>query len=181
MQPLMDEDFVARHRRGVPGISDRDVRMALAVVFELSCDARTRREPIRVSAQNDVVVLAGTVRSWEVREAAAVAARASVRAADFCNLLRVAGDAFHGPPADNFDRLVAGVESRKEHGASLGLGRFARFALVLAFAAWLLLPSLIILVGVPVMPALLTVLAITAVAAMTRLFRSPEPGVGPLR
>lgn len=28
-------DVPRMHRRGVPGISDRDVRMALAVVFEL--------------------------------------------------------------------------------------------------------------------------------------------------
>ncbi|MEU4245757.1 BON domain-containing protein [Actinoplanes sp. NPDC026619] len=174
MQPLIDEHFAANWRRA-SGVSDSDVRLALAVVFELSCDPRTRREPIRVSAQNGVVILAGSVGSWQTRRAAAHAARAAVGVCDFCNVIQVATDARVVRPRDDFDQLAAGMDLAPRD------GRAARFVVAaVVMVSWLLQPWLVV-VGVPLIPALLTVLAITAAAVMTQLFRSPPAGMPPIR
>ncbi|GIF01234.1 hypothetical protein [Paractinoplanes rishiriensis] len=71
MQPLPDGHFVAKVRGRDSSVRESDYQLALAVVLELMQDARTRREPVRVSAQNDVVILTGTVGSWDARPPAA--------------------------------------------------------------------------------------------------------------
>jgi len=170
MQPIMDEDFVAMHRRR-SGVSDRDLRMAMAVVIELSSDMSTQQEPVRVSAQNGVVILAGTVSSQRAREAATAAARNAVQAREVCNALQVTDDAAGRPLADEFGQIVAAADLAGVAMPTLGRGRRRHLRLSdgVTLMAWLATPWLVAVVGIPVVPAVVAALAITAAALMTRL------------
>jgi hypothetical protein len=59
--------------------------------------------------ENNVVMLAGTVGSWQVRATAGDLARRTAGAFDLCNALRVDGDAPDRRQVDAFTELVASV------------------------------------------------------------------------
>ncbi|MCU7730306.1 BON domain-containing protein [Actinoplanes sp. KI2] len=109
MQPVPDDNFFAHRRAGSSADADRDRRLALAVVRSLAADFRTNREAVRVAAQNKVVLLHGTVRSWHVRRTAGELARRTRGTFDVCNALSVSPDAVDERPADAFVELVAEV------------------------------------------------------------------------
>lgn len=173
MQPLPDDDFYAQHGDWPSGLGDRDGRLALAAVLDLTDDHRTRCEPIRVSAQNDVVILTGIVSSQESRAAAGAVARHTPGVRDLCNALRVAGNPDAFPEADRFDELTASVASppRRRPAARprSGQGRPRPAAVVLAAAAWCGLPLAVFAVHLPAMPVLLVTLALTIAAVSLQL------------
>lgn len=167
MQPLPDGHFVARVRGGDSSVRESDYRLALAVVLELMQDARTRREPVRVSAQNDVVILTGTVGSWDARRAAGSAARRAIGGPDVCNAVKVDAEAPDPAPADDF-RAVVGAEVRSP--ASERNRSAAAMAVVVGL--WLVLPWLVTATAIPAVPAVLAAVFCTGAALITRYVRS---------
>ncbi|MEV6842804.1 BON domain-containing protein [Actinoplanes sp. NPDC051411] len=164
MQPLPDDDFSTQHDGWPCNLEDRDARLVLAAVLDLTDDARTRHEPVRVSAQNDVVILLGTVASWEARDAAAAVARGTPGARDLCNALRVADDAGDRADVDEFDRLVATMDrplAEDEMPARPLRGRRDRWTVPVTASAWGALPLAIGAGHLPALPVLLVVLAVT--------------------
>ena len=167
MQPLPDRNFIDRRRSAGAHVSDRDVWMVLTVVQELTRDPRTRREPVRVSAQNDVVILTGTVGSWATRAAAASVARRAVEAGDFCDAMGVACGAPDVGTPDPFDRLVGGLRAR----GPARLVRTSSVEFVLIAAPWLVLPWLVVAGVVPVVPAVVAGLTVAVTAATAHFLR----------
>jgi hypothetical protein len=169
--PLPDEDFFAHCRGGAPAAVYRDRRLALAVVRALTNDVRTRREAVRVAAQNDVVLLAGTVGSWQTRDTAAELARCTAGAFDLCNSLRVDPDAVDRRRADPFTELIASVpEPRtpiKFRRCRFRAARFGGALLVGLLLLWLIL-LVAMAAGLPVLPLLVAGLAATVAAAAFR-------------
>jgi hypothetical protein len=169
--PRPDEDFFAHRRSGPPAVVDRDRRLALAVVRTLNDDIRTRREGVRVAAQNNVVFLNGTVGSWEVRDTAAALARRTPGAFDLCNALHVDGDAPDLRRADPFAELVASVpEPRPPWAVSrrwIGAGRSGRVMLCVLLLVWLTL-LVGMAEGLPALPVLIAGLVATVVTAGLR-------------
>ena len=171
MHPRPDEDFFAHRRGGPPAVVDRDRRLALAVVRTLTADVRTSHEGVRVAAQNNVVMLTGTVGSWRVRDTAGALARRTPGAFDLCNALRVDGDALDRRRADAFTDLVASVpEPRAPRAVSrcwLRAGRSGRVMFCLMPAVWLAV-VLGIAGGLPMLPLVIAGLVVTVVVAALR-------------
>lgn len=173
MQPLPDKEFIARRRSGDSCISDRDVQLAFAALRALCWDPRTRHEPVRVSAQNDIIILTGTVGSWSARQAAGSVARQTVGAGDFCDAMCVDVDAADDPPVDDFDRLIGTIDPRW-----LALGspqaRSARMqpapsGMTVQLVPWFVLPWLVVASVVPA--SLLIGLVIAVAALLAGIFR----------
>ncbi|SNY25498.1 BON domain-containing protein [Paractinoplanes atraurantiacus] len=167
MQPLPDDEFLAQHRRRDPVVASDEVRAALAVVLGLNGDERTSHEPIRVSVQNGVVVLDGTVSSWAARERAADLVRTTVAGLDICNALRVRADPRARRSQDEFDTIVAGLTPSSSNAA--GLRRVARAIMAapgvsatIVFS--LALPWYLLVTGWAGVPMMAAILAVTAIA-----------------
>ena len=73
-----------------PAHHDEDARLAAIAAQRLSTDWTTRRQPITVTVQNRVVILAGTIADLETRQVAGELAWDIPGVADVCNTLRVA-------------------------------------------------------------------------------------------
>lgn len=175
MQPLPDREFIARRRSGDAGISDRDFQLAFAAVRALCWDPRTRHEPVRVSAQNDIIILTGTVRSWGARQAAGSVARQTEGADDFCDAMSVDAEAADSPPLDEFDRLIRAFGLRRPAAESSqpGSGRLRAVPVELAvpLVSWLVLPWLVVAAVLPVIAALLIGLVVTVACLLVGIFR----------
>ncbi|MBM2615087.1 BON domain-containing protein [Actinoplanes sp. LDG1-06] len=178
MQPLPDDEFLAAQRRRDPVTVSRETRLVLAAVLGLAGDDRTRHEPIRVSAQNDVVLLAGAVRSWSARTTAAEVVRSLPGAQDVCNTLVVPPGAA-APRGDGFDEIVAGLRPstrerwrnrRSRAGSTLAARRTGAGPVVFAalIVLWLALPVVTVVFDLPALPALLIALAGTAATVSVR-------------
>ncbi|MCN0177156.1 BON domain-containing protein [Salinispora arenicola] len=72
-----------------PAPHDEDARLAAVTAQRLSTDWTTRRQPITVTVQNRVVILAGTTADLETRQVAGELAWDVPGVADVCNTLRV--------------------------------------------------------------------------------------------
>ncbi|MCO8277648.1 BON domain-containing protein [Actinoplanes sp. TRM 88003] len=166
VQPLPDDAFLAQQRRRDPVTASRETRLALAAVCGLAEDHRTRHEPIRVSVQNDVVVLAGVVRSSTVRVTAGAVARSVPGARDVCNTL-VAPP----PAADAFEAIVAELRGestdspRNRSDEQEPVGPFTFMSLI---ALWLALPVTTVALGVSSVTALVITLAGTVIVLPVR-------------
>jgi len=173
VQPLPDDDFYAIHGDWSSGLNDREAQLVVATVLDLTEDSRTRHEPVRVSAQNDVVILSGTVASWAARDAATTIAQRTPGVRDLCNTLRVAGDARDGADADPFDRLTAPMASPSEPvlapAGRPSRGRTYLLAITLTAAAWCALPIAVLGAHLPALPVLLVVLAVSVLAVSLQL------------
>ncbi|WP_164842701.1 BON domain-containing protein [Actinoplanes solisilvae] len=138
------------------------------MIVELNADERTRHEPIRVSVQNDVVMLAGRVRTPAARDAAAGIVRAIPAANDVCVALSVRTRALARHDRDDFVQIVAGLEPpaprrRRRPSRMLALVNVAVLILV-----WLVLPVLTVIVGLPALPMLIAALMVTTGVIYTR-------------
>jgi BON domain-containing protein len=180
VQPLPDDDFCAEHGSWSSGLSSRDARLVLAAVLDLTDDARTRHEPVRVSAQNDVVILTGTVGSWAARQAAATVARETPGAQDLCNVLRVANDAADASESDQFESLVAPIACPSAPSIAAlprpPRSRPSRLAVLLTISAWCTLP-LVTIVHLPAVPISLAVSAVTLAMVSPRGSSGRRAGV----
>ncbi|GIF01250.1 BON domain-containing protein [Paractinoplanes rishiriensis] len=162
MQPLPDDEFITAQRRRDPVVATPELQFALSVVLELIADERTRCEPIRVSVQNDVVVLTGVLRSWAAVDAAADLVRSLPGERDLCNALRGPGKRKDGHSADDFEQIVGRllnvspppVRSRRPYPRWL--------VLVMLVLLWLVAPVSAVLVGLPAVPLALTAVAVSA-------------------
>ncbi|MEU4245749.1 BON domain-containing protein [Actinoplanes sp. NPDC026619] len=163
MQPLPDDEFLAQHRRHDPVVTSADVNTALVVVLELNAHDRTSCEAIRVSVQNNVVVLEGSVQSWAAHDTAADIVRAVAGDFDVCNALRVRAEDGASAARDEFDAIVEGPASR-----AAATRRKVPFPAVFSPRTWpLLLPCLalpwfLLLTGWSGLPMVVAVLAVTA-------------------
>ncbi|WP_018219436.1 BON domain-containing protein [Salinispora pacifica] len=73
-----------------PAHHDEDTRLAEIAAQRLRTDWTTRRQQITVTAQNRVIILAGTIADLETRQVAGELAWDIPGVADVCNTLRVA-------------------------------------------------------------------------------------------
>ncbi|MEV4348604.1 BON domain-containing protein [Actinoplanes sp. NPDC049596] len=162
MQPLPDDEFLAAQRRRDPVTTSHETKMALAAVLGLVADERTRGEPIRVSVQNDVVLLAGVVHSWQTRATAADVVRAVPGTHDVCNGLVVSGPSSE----DEFDRIVAGWQSGGRRRWRAGPLTFSLLLLL-----WLALPMATVVLRVPAVPALIAAFVGTAAVLSARFLK----------
>jgi hypothetical protein len=121
--------------------------------------------------ENNVVMLAGTVGSWQVRATAGDLARRTAGAFDLCNALRVDGDAPDRRQVDAFTELVASVpEPRPPMAVSRAwprAGRSGRVMLFLVLLVWLGL-LLGIAGGLPVCPLVIAAVVAAIVIAAFR-------------
>jgi hypothetical protein len=162
MQPVPDDEFFAHRPDGPPSVVNRDRRLALAVVRALAGDARTRGEAVRVAAQNDVVLLNGTVGSRQSRTTAGELARRTPGAFDVCNALRIGPGAGEAEPDDEFADLVSAVREPWRPMASWRSGARGRLVLLLLVLMWILLPVGVI-AGLPMVPLMIVGAVVTIV------------------
>lgn len=174
MQPMPDDAFFAQRRVPSRGCMERDRRLALAVVLRLGNDVRTRREGVRVAAQNGVVLLSGTAGSWAARRTAGAVAGGTPGALDVCNALCVDPDAPDRRPSDPFAELVASVgepsRPRVLSGAWLRVVRPGPVLAALLLLVWLSWP-ISACTGLTAWPFVVADSAVTVIAVSVRAAR----------
>lgn len=89
--PYFDDAFSSR-RPQQPPVETNDERLTRLVTERLHQDPRTRRQPITVTVQNRVVILAGSVDSTDAQFAAGDRAWEIPGVFDVCNALSAPRD-----------------------------------------------------------------------------------------
>lgn len=189
MWPFPDDGSFDSPSRGPRGADNPDTRLTHLVADRLLTDPLTRRQPITVEVQNQVVLLTGTVDCAETKRAAGDAARRTSGVHDVQNGLRVhpvqppmspTVPSRTGPARNDtddgqqFDEIVAGLttDDRTSVGRTGALRQRTTVTLLVLFAAltWAVLSILMVRHG---WIGVLVACAVGAMALAIRYLRRP--------